>query len=301
MVLSREFLQSNPEYFFLFRYASQDTKLDFFQNLQQLASRDLSLAHSVFKISSVRTILTLADQGPIQQLASTNFVAGFSVYKPFDTLRVENNKVDGKKHWITNLQQSEFLIVQAVDHNNDIKLVFINLEEPQGVDRDFSFFKNPGMADTQTGDATFHDYACQPLFSKSDARYFASNNHNSLCFVANYLGATKGLLDYLDRDQSRKFKSQHKNLSSLLTSEISNTSGETVSSDVFWHQRNALYLDSKNLLAETCCFIIKNCAGNFYNLASPQGKHFTNCLIYSGHNGPITRSYQQLFTEPYDY
>ena len=137
--------------------------------------------------------------------------------------------------------------------------MFIDLAESTGVTRDFSFFKNPGMADTQTGDATFVEYACQLLFDKSDSRYFISNNHNSLCFVANYLGATKGLLDYLDRDQTRKFKSQHKNLSSLLTAEITNTSSETVSSDVFWHQRNALYLDSKNLLAELCCFIVKNC------------------------------------------
>lgn len=300
MVLSREFLQSNPAYLFLFRYASQDAKLDFFQNLQQLASSDLALAHSVFKISSVRTILTLADQVPIQNLASTNFIAGFSVHKPFDTLRVSHNRVNGKKHWITNLQQSEFLIVQALDNNN-VKLLFIDLAEPRGVTRDFSFFKNPGMADTQTGDALFDDYACQPLFDKSDTRYFVSNNHNSLCFTTNYLGATQGLLNYLDRDQTRKFKSQYKNLSALLTSEIINTSGVTVPSDAFWHQRNALYLDSKDLLAEVCCFIVKNCAGNFYNLDSPQGKHFSNCLIYSGHNGPISRSYQQLFTEPYDY
>lgn len=304
MKLSVEFLKSNPILTTAFVHASVGDRQIFFQQLKSLASKDLSLAHSTFKISSCRTILLLSEQEKYQTLANTNFLGGFSVHKPFDSACVNsNNCVVGTKHWITNLDQAEFGIIQLKDTTNEIKLFFVDLLPTQNgmsFTKNFSFFSNPGLNDTCTGDIDFNFHPVELIFSKSDARYFVSNNHNSLCFITNYLGGIEGLLDMLDHSASSVFRSTYKNLCNLLDKEVA-ISRDVLNNDNFWHSRNALYLDSKNLMVEICKHIVSNCAGNFYNLNSSQGQHFFNCLVYSGHNGPVTRSYQQLFTEPQDY
>jgi len=304
MKLSVEFLKSNPVLTTKFVNASVDSRHEFFQKLKNIASQDLSLAHSTFKVSSCRTILTLSDQEKFQQLADTNFISGFSVHKSFDTAYVDNNNsIVGIKHWVTNLEQAEFGIIQLKDALDEVKLFFVDFppsSENSSFTKNFSFFRHPGLADTRTGDIDFNFHPAELIFSKSDLRYFVSNNHNSLCFITNYLGGISGLLDNLESTTSSIYRSTYKNLCNLLDREI-DASKNVINNDKFWHTRNALYLDSKNLMVEICKHIISNYAGNFYNLNCSQGQHFFDCLIYSGHNGPVTRSYQQLFTEPQDY
>lgn len=296
MKLTADLLARTPAYGLPFATSTAVQKFDFFYSLKEVAKRDLSLAHSIFKVSSCRTILSLSEQPKFQTLANQTFVAGFSVHKPFDTGTVVDNLVNGRKHWISNLEQSEFLVVQ-LKHNNEIKLFYTELNGG-GYNKDFTFLNTPGLKDTCTGDITFNNHPVELIYSKSDARYFVSNNHNSLCFIANYLGAVAGLLEYIEAPD---LKSTHRNLSTLLDREIDITSSTICSTDDFWHTRNALYLDSKNLLANACQHIITNYAGEFYNLNTSKGQHFFDCLVFSGHNGPIARSYQQLFTESQDY
>ena len=296
MKLSVDLLERTPVFCSPFVSSTVEQKYKFFHELKKLATQDLSLAHSVFKVSSCRTILSLSDHKKFQELATQTFVGGFSVHKPFDTAQVVDNLATGRKHWISNLEQAEFVIVQ-LQHNAEVKLFYADLSG-ETYHKDFSFLNTPGLKDTCTGDLEFDNHPVELIFSKADPRYFVSNNHNSLCFITNYLGAVGGLLEYVD---IAEFKAQLRNLSTLIDYEIKTTSGSTVSSENFWHSRNALYLDSKNLLVATCQRIIRDHAGEFYNLNSLQGQHFFNCLMFSGHNGPISRSYQQLFTESQDY
>lgn len=296
MKLSVDLLERTPVFCLSFVNSTTEQRCKFFHGLKTLASQDLSLAHSVFKVSSCRTILSLSDNKKFQELSTKQFVSGFSVHKSFDTGQVVDNLASGRKHWISNLEQAEFVIVQLVCQG-EIKLFYAELDGTTYC-KDFSFLNTPGLKDTCTGDLEFSSHPVELIFSKADPRYFVSNNHNSLCFITNYLGAVTGLLQYIDHAE---FKAQSRNLSTLLDYEIDVTGSQTVGSDEFWHSRNALYLNSKNLLVDICNYITRNCAGEFYNLNSAKGQQFFDCLMFSGHNGPIARSYQQLFTESQDY
>jgi len=292
MKLSVNFLQDNNILQQPFVNSNGTQRFEFFKALMDLASNDLSLAHATFKTSAARTILCLADHKKSADL----FVAGFSVPKSFDTTVVSNNTVSGRKHWITNLAQSEFGILQF-NENNVIKLYYVNLDDSSSCKYDFNFLKAPGLEDTCTGDVTFTDHPVEYLFDKTDSRYFTSSNHNSLGFIANYLGAVHGLFRYFDNSQ---LKAKYRSLLDQFTYEIK-ISDTATASDNFWHTRNALYLNVKQLMVDTCSFIVSSIAGNFYNLNSVQGQHFYDCLLYSGHNGPIARSYNELYTEFQDY
>lgn len=302
MQLSKEFLDNNPALTINFVDAPVQEKLNFFSTLRTLAADDLSLAHSVFKISSCRTILNLSQSNKLKDLTRTQFLGGFSVHKPFDTVHLVNdNCISGTKHWITNLQQAEFVVIQ-VNHNDTVGLYYVDLlTNSSTFTKDFSFLKTPGLADTCTGDLIFNQCPVEFIFNKQDPCYFLSNNHNTLCFITNYLGGIQGLLSQINHPSTAKFKATYRVLNDQLVDEISSTYNIDCNKDTFWHSRNALYLSSKQLMVDLCSFVIEHCAGNFYNLNSPQGQHFFDCLIYSGHNGPISRSVQQLFTEPQDY
>lgn len=303
MKLTIQFLQSNPILTTRFVDSTVTDKQVFFQQLKSVASADLALAHSVFKVSACRTVLSLSKADLLQKLTRRDFISGFSVQKSFDTVYVNSDRAAvGKKHWISNLSQAEFIIMQAPDQTGDVALFFTNLKDlgDFSFTKDFSFLTTPGMVDTCTGDVDFNFHPVIPIFSKRDQRYFVSNNHNSLCFITNYLGGVEGLLQLLSTIPA-EFRSRHKILLGLLDHELSSTSGQTTSSDAFWHARNALYLESKRLMVELCQYIIEHSAAEFYNLESQHGRHFFDCLIFSGHNGPLSRSYQELHTQSYDY
>lgn len=263
----------------------------FFSTLESTASEDLSLAHSLFKVNGARAILSLAGQSIPETIGS------FSVYKPFDTVALTGDRLAGTKHWITNLAQAEYGVYQ-IKHDADILLCHVSLSD--AVSKTFNFLNAPGLADTCTGDATFDDCPVDVLFAKSDPRYFVSNNFNSLCFTVNYIGAVNGLVGMMLYQNSALFRARLKSLQECFDHEIAYTSFVNQSSDTFWHQRNALYLTAKQLLVDVCQHIVANCAGNFYNLNSAPGRHFYDCLIYSGHNGPISRNLATMFTEPQD-
>lgn len=300
MKLSADFLHSNPILTTKFVGSSVDQRRQFFSSLRELAEKDLALAHSTFKVSAARTVLSISDNVALNELADKIILSGFSVYKLFDTVSASNEIITGTKHWITNLDQADFGIVQCL-HNNEITLYHVDLKPATTFNKVFSHLNTPGLMDTCTGDIRFDQHPATLIFKKTDARYFISNNHNSLCFISNHIGAINGLLRYFDKESKNVFAARYKNVATLLNYEITHTSTATTSSDTFWHSRNALYLECKQLLSDVCQYIINNCAGSFYSLATAQGQNFYNSLIYSGHNGPVARLRNQLYTEPQDY
>lgn len=291
MKLTTEFL--NEQNTIIFSASDLNQRREFFDVLLDLASRDLSAAHSLFKTNAARLIVYLARREVTDKLGA------FSVYKPFDTVTLSGRGLHGKKHWISNLEQASYGIFQ-VQQSDDIQLCYVDLTHTSGICRDFDFLRAPGLADTCTGDVTFTQYPAEVLMSKSDAKYFISNNFNSLCFIVNYFGAVYGLLDRVKYADAAKFKCILRTLSEALKQEIDHSSFTLHSSDQFWHTRNSLYLSIKELLVSVCQYIIANQAGNFYNQNTFQGRHFYDCLVYSGHNGPISRNLITMYTESQD-
>lgn len=288
MKLSSEFLSNNPALTDNFVNSSQQSRELFFHELYKLASTELSLAHSVFKTSACRTVLTLANQNTMD----ADTVGAFGTHKQYDTVILQDGKLMGKKHWVTNATIATIATIQ-VQTNSGILLCKTTLPSIKEL-----FLHSPGMMDTETHDLVFENTDAIELYYKTDSKYFINSNHNNLCFISNYLGAASGLFEYM---KQTALSVEHKNLVQLLDREIAVGVFEQTSSDRFWHNRNALYLQSKHLLVRICQRIMEYETGPFYSLNSIQGKHFFNCLIYSKHNGPIINNYNHMFTEPQDH
>ena len=289
MILTPEFLLTNPKLTNNFVTRSSENHELFFHELLELASNDLAMAHSVFKTSACRTVLTVSGINDM----SVDTVGSFSVYKPYDTVKIVDGKLYGKKHWVTNATTSSIAIVQIM-HNSNIVLCKTKLSSDVT-----QFLVSPGMMDSNTFDVTFDGETAEVLFLKSSEQYFIPSKHNTLCFVAIHLGAITGLLKHMSKVSDFEFR--HRDLRDTLAQEVATDNIYITSSDEFWHRRNKLYLESKRLLINALQRIMEFDAGAFYSLNSAQGQHFFNCLTYSGHNGPVQNNYNQLFTEPQDY
>lgn len=286
MNLTSDILVNNKILTYEFDSCSVESRKLFFYELMSLASHDLALAHSMFKTSAVRTVLsTVGEKLP------THCIGSFSVHKTFDTVTLNNNTLHGKKHWVTNASSAGVVIVQVM---TDAGIMLCKTAIP---DKKEQFLNSPGMMDADTYDLLFEGESAEPLFLKTDSKYVVVSKHNTLAFIANHLGAIRGLLANMSDKQD--LFAQYKNMLSLFDQYILDSNNPAI--DDYWHKRNALYLQTKHLLVKTLQSIIENHAGAFYGVNSPQGKHFFNCLTYSGHNGPIQRNYQQIFTEPQDY
>lgn len=287
MKLNADFLTSIPELTYRFVDGTPASRGMFFHALMDIASQDLPLAHSIFKTSAVRTVLDL-----VCERMSDDSIGAFSVYKPFDTVRLESGKLYGKKHWVTNATIADIAIVQVM---TPAGIVLCKTTIPE---QRTQFLNSPGMVDTETYDLIYDGETVTELFLKSDSKYSEVSRHNTLAFIANHIGAIDGLMEYMSCDTA-DLLAEYKNLR-VLFREYSML-GTVVIDDAFWHKHNALYLQSKHLLVRTLQRIMEFEAGPFYNVSSAQGKHFFDSLAYSGHNGPIQRNYQQVFTESQDY
>tara|TARA_R110000803_G_scaffold134904_1_gene201899 strand:+ start:2761 stop:3627 length:867 start_codon:yes stop_codon:yes gene_type:complete len=288
-MLIPEFLLSNPKLTDNFVTGSPTSRGLFFSELLTLAGSNLALAHSVFKTSACRTVLTVADLNDM----SADTIGSFSVHKPYDTVKIVNGKLYGNKHWITNATNASVAIVQIM-HEGNIVLCKTTLPPDRT-----QFLVSPGMMNSNTFDVTFNGESADVLFTKTSEQYFIPSKHNTLCFVTNHLGAVTGLLPHMHEVSDFEFRLR--DLKTILLNDVSTTDTHIKSSDEFWHRRNKLYLESKQLLVNTLQRIIEYNAGAFYGLNNMQGQHFFNCLTYSGHNGPIQNNYKQLVTEPQDY
>ena len=286
MKLTSDFLTSIPDLTYRFVDSSPATRGLFFHALMNLAKSDLALAHAVFKSSAVRTVLDLAEDA-----IADDVVGSFSVYKNFDTAQLRDGSLYGKKHWVTNASISDIAILQVMTTEG---IVLCKTTVPEQREQ---FLISPGMMDTATYDLVYNGEPATILFAKSEEKYQMVSNHNTLCFIANHLGAVKGLLEYMKNRQD--LQAEHVNLTTVFDNRIRES--DKISNDAFWHKHNALYLNSKHLLVRTLQRIMEFEAGSFYNVNTQQGKYFFDCLTYSGHNGPIQRNYQQVFTESQDY
>ena len=286
MKLTSDFLTSIPNLTYRFVDSSPATRGLFFHALMNLAKSDLALAHAVFKTSAVRTVLDLAEDA-----TANDIVGSFSVHKNFDTVEIRDGKLYGKKHWVTNATTSDIAILQVMTTEGIVLCKTIIPEHRE------QFLISPGMVDTETYDLVYDGEPATILFAKSDYKYQVVSNHNTLCFIANHLGAIKGLLEYMKNRQD--LQAEQINLTTAFDDRIRES--DKISNDAFWHKHNALYLNSKQLLVRTVQRIIEFESGAFYSLNTAQGRHFFDCLTYSGHNGPIQRNYQQIYTEPQDY
>jgi hypothetical protein len=288
-MLIPEFLLTNHKLTDNFVTSSPESRGLFFSELLSLAGTDLALAHSVFKTSACRTVLTVSNLNDM----SADTIGAFSVHKPYDTVKIVNNKLYGKKHWVTNATNASVAIVQIM-HEGNIVLCKTTLPPDRT-----QFLVSPGMMNSNTFDVTFDGESADVLFAKTSEQYFIPSKHNTLCFVTNHLGAVNGLLAYMPKASDFEFRLR--DLSTILVNDVSTNDTHIKSSDEFWHKRNKLYLESKLLLVNTLQCIIENNAGAFYGVNTLQGQHFFNCLTYSGHNGPVQNNYKQLVTEPQDY
>ena len=101
-----------------------------FINLLNLAQYNVGIAHCVQHNQIARFLVEsffVNQQLPKIYKLYDEQIAGHSGLKNTDTLRLENGRLSGTKHWISNLHQSEFVVTRAIDSKDTESYVLIDL------------------------------------------------------------------------------------------------------------------------------------------------------------------------------
>lgn len=289
MILTLDFLCKHPEFL--------ETNKDFFLKQLEVATHDLALAHSITKVGCARNTLKKSHNQKHRDLANTNFIAGHSIKKPSDTLNVsyEAGKyiLNGEKQWITNLDISNFCNI-GLDLNGAVYNVYINLSN-ESLEIDMTVLPGPGMLDSRTGKITFINYTltdndilnkvAYDELSEKWAICCPQSGHNNLFFSTNMLGASMGLLKHL---ADSTLHSRAHSLHDLWQLYIDNLHNNEDVND-FYNKRNNFYTQTKCLLVDTLNLIIQTQTGKFFDPRTDIGKLFYDSLIFSAHNGRLSK------------
>jgi hypothetical protein len=124
-----DFLNKNPEEYQLW-----------FANLKKLAFQNLGLAHSVIHNQTAQNCALIAFKETgreefnrlyTENIAGHTFLKLFSEFKP-DSITYDGKTLSGIKHWISNLETADFVVVGVVNSASKLKktnYIFIDLNK----------------------------------------------------------------------------------------------------------------------------------------------------------------------------
>jgi alkylation response protein AidB-like acyl-CoA dehydrogenase len=161
----------------------------FFQELKQLAQKDLSQAHLRQHFTAAK-MLTDAVNYP------TSTTGTWSSKKPLDTLRYSNNTVTGKKHWVSGVPLCEWVVVPA-ETDSELAVVVIKKD-----DLTIEPVLTLGMEDTQTVHFTCNQAPATYLCNRHDPIIAPIDLFNQLAFITIQLGL--GIAAFNDIDSYTK-------------------------------------------------------------------------------------------------
>jgi hypothetical protein len=257
--------------------------LDFTQHLDSLvalAQKNLSQAHVLqhtFAAELIRNEFQINAQGP----------GAYSVYKPGDSVTIDNNKLCGKKQWVSFLPHVSWMVL-TVKHNQHEKVVFVWLDNT--VQR--TMVNTMGMEQTLTGHVEFDNSACQILCDVNDLDYFFIRRQQSLGFIANHFGLAVALFNDIDNfTNSKKIECSYQksklklqlDVMEIIWNQLPKQITDQHRSQYFWQQKNTAYAFAKKCLVEICQFVTEITGSGIYVCDTEFHQRYKDALIYSTH------------------
>ena len=252
----------------------------FLNNLVTIAQQDMSLAHVTQHGHGAELCAKLGGFKP-------STPGAYSVVKPLDTLELKDNRLTGKKYWISNIPNSEWATLHVRDGNSD-KLVFCHIDQFVTAE----MIPVMGMENTLTGNLTFDQTPCEIICDTEDPEYFEIRRLTSLGFIANHYGLALGLFNDLKAyTQQQNINCEYDkqklqlqlNVMELLWIQLDKNITLDHQATFYWQQKNTIYAYAKKCLLDIVQFTTEITNSRLYNLTTEQNQRYRDALIYSTH------------------
>ena len=280
-----------------------DSKIQFFQNLKTLSRFSLGLAHCIQHNMIARTSVEISQCQEAKQLISSKpfdeIIGCYSSAKPSDSLHITDHMLDGKKNWISMLDQADFAIMQLPYNGSDHTIYFDLKKSPCQIIQINSSLIGMELArpDTLVIDRHMIDPA-HILGQHGTAPLFQKSNVASYSFITNYCGLAQQL--YIDFKNHVKhaelgtefdLKKIEIDISSMIMQWEDNlySVGLCEVSDKFWHKRNTQYAFGKKCLISVLQLILETGMSAYYDSHSEFSQRFRDALVYASHMHTLSR------------
>ena len=244
---------------------------EFYQDLLQLAQQDLSQAHLRQHFTTAAAYVFAFDQVP-------NGQGAWSALKPQDTLVYNNGTVTGKKHWVSGVEQCNWVIVTAKDNDN---LVFVVIDKKNIVTTPIL---TQGMEDTLTVHLTCDQAPAQLLGNRNDTKIDYINHAHYWCFITNHLGIATATFHDIDLYTKNKFdyikdkiRLDLEVLNLLWAAKINNTSNQSQEYD------HIVYAFAKKVVTQVAQLTTEITGSGLFEIDHPNHQRYKDILIYSTH------------------
>lgn len=246
----------------------------FFQELKQLAQKDLSQAHLHQHFTAAKMF---ADAGNYP----TSTIGTWSANKPLDTLRYSNNTVTGKKLWVSGVPLCDWVVVPA--HTDTELAVVVIKKEHLTIEPVLTL----GMEDTQTVHFSCNQAPATYLYNRHDLITYPINYFSHLAFITIQLGVsiaafndleayTKSISDFNYIKTKVKLDIETVNL--LWEYEINR-----INEVIDWDRCKLIYSFAKKTILGVANLVTELTGSGLFQHDFPTHQRYKDLLIYTTH------------------
>jgi len=276
-------------------------------NLCQLASQNLGLAHCVLHNQTARNALqtagissSYADTIGAFHLNKNNMIDGNKKVFNLDTMRLNGSRLSGTAFWNSQLHVADYIVLRVLDQDNNKRWVYLELKNIQH-QISYNNFDLAGMQIAQASNFTIDaDIPSESIldFSRPISDFHPVTNLHKYGTIANHTGICQALLKRivkicLSNNYNLQFElSKLVNQVDVLTIlwEMNLPSVHQPFSKKFWYVFDAQYTFSKKTLTDLIAFCTPIYNSSDYNTQSESYKTFKDAMIYSTHVQNLYRS-----------
>lgn len=251
---------------------------DFFLELKNQALVDLSLAHLKQHFYTGQKMIEHSDHNTVPGICS------WSAPKPNDTLVYSNGIVSGKKHWVSGVSLSQWVVVAAIENGQQI-VVLIDTNKLK-----LESISTMGMENTLTVNFVCDQVTAVKLFEWNDVRLARVFRSHVLSFITNHLGLTQALfcdIDNYAKNQQfdylkKKVKLDIEVLQMLWNTEIEYDFSQNINYE-WTHQYHVIYAFAKKTLFLVTSLVTELTGSGIYDTVMSGHQRYKDALIYSTH------------------
>jgi hypothetical protein len=292
-----------------FPASALEDRVLFFENLNEVCSRSLGLAHCIQHTMAARLAVQLSNCTDARQRVLSGLfsdtIGCYSIVKRSDEIKFDNNVLSGSKKWFSNLDQADYGVLQIPTEDHPY-LIYFDLTKINH-NLDYTFFRPIGMELARAGTLIINNQhiSSEHILSKIGTdQYFQHSNFTSYCFLTNHCSLTQQLfldikqycekfdcgaefeLKKLEMDVCTLKMQWEDNLSTLAQTELTNE---------FWNRRNTQYAFSKKTLISIIQFVLEIGVSYYVDATSEFSQRFRDALTYASHMHPLYKFGQEFY------
>lgn len=284
---------------------TKQSKTLWFENLLQLAFQDLGMAHCLQHNATARYLVqnSFVEMPDFFQVDFDQVIGCYSSAKQMDTMKLENNVVTGKKHWVSNLHVADFGVMRVTTGTTEsFVLIDFHQHTPEvsfECDQIGLELARPGTLDLKRYEIPEGYYLGQRDFADNDNPFVYALSFHDYCFITNYLGCIIGLYHDIEIQAQKRnfgissdlarFKLAISNLKMLWEDNLASIDSVKID-DKFWHRRNTQYTQSKTVLIDLVGLALRVADSSWMMSRGSHNQKFRDALVFSAHMQPLCKA-----------